>query len=75
MIDYERLKQGILNTSDLPLDVERLLSSAIMEGEFIEVNIKGVITMIFNKDYECVECYGKTITVDIEDNECGGVDL
>ncbi|MEA4956860.1 MAG: hypothetical protein VB038_03965 [Methanobrevibacter sp.] len=47
-----------------------MLSSAIEEGEFIKTSIKGVVTMIFNKDYECVECYGETITEQPPNMEC-----
>ncbi len=70
MIDYERLREGIEDTTLIPLDTERLLSSAIEEGEFIRTSIKGVVTMIFNKDYECVECYGETITEQPPNVEC-----
>ncbi|WP_042701341.1 hypothetical protein [Methanobrevibacter arboriphilus] len=70
MIATEKLRQGIEANSEVELKIDELLASAMFfQEDFIKVNNKEV-TMIFNKEYECVECYGEVITVEIDSNEC-----
>ena len=70
MIDNDLLKMNIEANSEIELNINELLVSAEeIDENHIRVTNKEV-TMIFNKDYEMVECYGNTITVEPEINEC-----
>jgi hypothetical protein len=70
IIDYERLRSAIENSSEVELNIEELLSSAVIyREEYIKVKNKDLF-MLFNSDYELVECAGNVITIKSETNEC-----
>ncbi len=58
-IDYDSLKINIESNSEVELNINELLSSAeIYKDDFIRVRNEEV-TMIFDENYELVECYGE----------------
>lgn len=70
IIGYERLKSAIENSSEEKLDIEELSASAeIYREDYIKVKNKDLF-MIFNNDYELVECAGNVIIEPSENNEC-----
>lgn len=70
-IDYEKLKNGIEYSSELEFNIEELLRSAeIYREDFVKVKNKDLF-MIFNNDYELVECAGNSTNIS-DTNECEG---
>jgi hypothetical protein len=70
IIDYERLKSAIENSSEVKLNLEELSASAeIYREDFVKVKNKDLF-MIFNNEYELIECAGNVITTEAEKIEC-----
>ncbi len=58
-IDYDLLKINIEANSEVELNINELLVSAeVYKDDFIRVR-NNEVTMIFDEDYELVECYGE----------------
>lgn len=71
IIDYERLKNAIEDSSEVELNLEELSASAeIYREEYIKVKNKELF-MIFNNEYELVECAGNATTIS-DINDCEG---
>ena len=69
-INHDLLRINIQSSSAEELNIDELIASAKIHNDTMIIVSNKQVSMIFNSDYELVECYGNAVTEEIIGEPC-----